>query len=215
MDENMARMGGTATRIAAAVALAGFAFLHVAAADRVDPLRQPVSSYALGSPGDAVFAASAFAVAAACGLTALAFLGRSRPAVWGLSGAAVMYVLVVVFPTDAGVAVSTFAGQVHRYAAGAAFVGVTGVAVWLAVTCRGGRHGVVLRWLAIVSVVTLLITTVNTFLPWLADGGSWRGLPQRALLFVHIGFLWVMGARDRRTESPAVVPAPEREVVAG
>lgn len=183
--------------LAALVGIAGFAWLHLGFGDVVDPVRHPVSSYALDPVGEIGFAAGALGMAVACGALAVRFstqpvLSRS------LVGAAVMYVLVVVFPTDAGVDVSTVSGQIHRYAAGVAFVAMTLAAV---ATVRVlGRQ----RWVgffAVASVALLLLTTVNTFLPELADGGAWRGVPQRLLLAVHLGFLLCVVIAARRVES--------------
>ncbi len=174
--------------VSALVGLAAFFGLHVGFYDVVDPVRQPVSSYALVPFGEIGFAAGALGTAVACGALALRFDGDVLPRRLLLLSAG-MYVLVVVCPTDTGVEVSSLSGQVHRYAAGVAFGVMTLLTVVMAVS-RGGRS---LRFFAGASVLLLVTTIVNTFLPGLADGGAWRGVPQRALLAVHIGFLlWLV-----------------------
>ncbi|TQL76407.1 uncharacterized protein DUF998 [Stackebrandtia endophytica] len=178
---------------AALTALAGFGFLHGYLAEVVDPVRQPVSSYALTAPGEVGFAVGAIGMAVACGALALRFTRRAWIC-WPLVASSGMYVLVVLFPTDAGVAVSTVGGQIHRYAAGVAFVAVTVVAIVAA--WRSARSQRMLRVAAGLAVLMLLVTTINTFLPELADGGAWRGVPQRALLVIHIGLFLVLSRRS-------------------
>gem|GEM_PF-3337474 len=202
-DDRLDRWVRWSAAVAALIALAGFGFLHGYLAEVVDPVRQPVSSYALTEPGAIGFAVGALGMAAAGGALALRFAGRAWVC-WPLIVSSAMYVLVVLFPTDAGVAVSTVGGQIHRYAAGVAFVAVTIVAM---VAAR--RSGWLLRVVAGSAVLMLLVTTVNTFLPQLADGGDWRGVPQRALLMIHIGLFLVLARRsvDRGTDRP-VLPSP-------
>lgn len=183
-DPTVLRLLDLIAGLAALVSLAGFVWLHVGFADVVNPIRQPVSAYALDPVGEIGFAFGAIGMAVACGALALRYTHWALPR-WLLVGSSVMYVLVVVFPTDSGVEVSSIAGEVHRYAAGAAFVAMT---VLAAVLARGGNRRPI-TVLAIASAALLSVTTINTFVPGLADGGAWRGVPQRLLLAVHICFL--------------------------
>lgn len=194
-----------------ATGLASFAALHLFMAGQVSPLRDPVSGYALAAPGSVLFPLGAFGFAVACAALAM---NRARPPWPGvvrsgvvrplLGAASVMFVLVVLFPTDSGVAVSSFGGQVHRYAAGAAFVLMTVVGYAGALRPGDARTR---RWLVVltaISAATLLVTTLNTFLPELADGGQWRGMPQRVLLVVQALMIFVMAAATARRRGEGV-----------
>jgi len=205
------------------IAVACFVMLHLLMADVVDPLQQPVSSYALVSPGTALFGVGTLSIAAACAVLSYAGLGTAHQhRVRRLLGAtAVMLTLVVVFRTDTGDTVTSMAGQIHRYAAGAAFVLLV-LAAWL--VCReltwaptDRRLGAWMWGLTGLSVATLLLTALNTFLPEIAGGGDWRGLPQRALLLNQTAILIVMGLVARRrtvvapSPTPMVWPRPQLE----
>jgi hypothetical protein len=191
--------------VAATAGITSFALLHVLMADIVDPLRQPVSSYALTQPGTTLFATGALGLAAACAILA----GIGAPRHTGvrvlLALTSVMFVLVVMFRTDAGTDVSSIGGQVHRYAAGAAFVLLTLVGLW-STRHRSAPTGPAVTWLTVLSALILLVTTLNTFLPDLADGGQWRGLPQRVLLVVQSLLIMVLARRPRRPVQPVVLP---------
>lgn len=203
------------------VSLVCFVMLHLLMADVVDPLQQPVSSYALISPGTELFGLGTMSIAGACVL--LAFVGLGVPgqnrARAMLAATSVMLTLVVVFRTDAGDTVSSIAGQIHRYAAGAAFVLVVLAAASmcreLTGTAGDRRWGFWMWGLTVLSVATLLLTALNTFLPELAGGGDWRGLPQRALLLNQTLIVIVMGLvarrRTRVVPSPVTWPRPRLE----
>ncbi|MGH8876405.1 MAG: DUF998 domain-containing protein [Stackebrandtia sp.] len=191
------RLPTVAAILGACVGIASFATLHLLLAGTVDPLRDPVSAYALVPVGDGLFAAGALGYAVSCAVLALPGREGARryTAARALSAVtSVMFVLVVAFPTDAGPAVSSIGGQIHRYAAGAAFIGMT-----LLGFARSRPGGAARGWTAVLtglSAATLLLTTVNTFAPGLADGGAWRGAPQRILLVIHAVMLIVL-ALDR------------------
>ena len=189
----------------AGAGLAGFAVLHLLMADVVDPLRDPVSAYALTQPGSALFAVGALGYALACLVLAVR-TGLGGTVRWLLGVTGLMFVLVVLFPTDAGAEVSTVAGQVHRYAAGAAFVMLTLAGAGCA------RDRWTMPVLTTLSAAMLVVTALNTFAPWLADGGDWRGLPQRGLLVVHAAMVVAVAWRDRhvRNETAARLRAALR-----
>ncbi|CAM3122325.1 DUF998 domain-containing protein [Stackebrandtia soli] len=180
------------------VALAGavtaiicFALLHLTMVDIVDPVREPVSIYALVEPGTTLFGLGALGLASAC--VALAVGGLRLARQWDvralLASAAVMLVAVVAFPTDAGQGVSSVSGHIHRYAAGTAFAAITVAGLLTAhrigrgVGTGSDRFAMIL---AILSLSTLVLTIVNTFFPSLANGEAWRGIPQRLMLTVQV-----------------------------
>ena len=190
--------------VAAGLAVISFVSLHLVMASIVDPLRQPVSSYALTAPGDVLFAMGSFSLAAACLLAALFAPGLPR----GdglirvlLAGSALMLVLVVVFRTDRSDAVLSISGEIHRWSAGVAFGMLTAVGAGWAWWGRGTVTG---RWatvLTAVGAVALLAIVVTTFTPDLVAGRQWRGLPQRALLLVQTLWLAVLVAPTEQFRS--------------
>ncbi|MGH8882096.1 MAG: DUF998 domain-containing protein, partial [Stackebrandtia sp.] len=195
------------------VAITSFAILHLVMAPQVDPLRQPVSSYALTGPGVVIFPLGALALAAACAILAVTGAGVARQHFirWPLAIAAVMLVLVVVFRTDSTESVSSMAGEIHRWSAGAAFGLLTAAALATAWQSKTAGLG---RWptrLTIASLGLLLIIVANTFMPTLADGDAWRGLPQRLLLAVQSSFVIVLALAARTGRVPRAVGSPVRD----
>src|SRR5690606_18419289 len=116
-----AELAATAALTASA---ASFVLLHLIMSDVVDPVSTPVSMYALTFPGVALFPLGALSLALACAILAGRGLGLQRQALirWLLGTTAVMLVLASVFRSGTPESGLTFAAQVHRYTAGAAFV---------------------------------------------------------------------------------------------
>ncbi|GAA4921998.1 uncharacterized protein DUF998 [Stackebrandtia albiflava] len=194
--------------VGGAAAAVGFLLLHLVMADSVDPMVQPVSSYALRAPGSILFPLGTLGLAAGCAALAAAGLGlpRQRPVRALLGLAAVLLVLVVVFRTDTGDTVTSTAGEIHRWSAGAAFGAL--LLAGLAAD-RAMRYTTVdpflrrlSRVLAGLSLVALALTALNTFLPEFADGASWRGLPQRILLAVETGLVLLLARLPMAAEPP-------------
>ena len=210
-----------AVAVVATIAGAGcFLVMHVAMTGVVDPLRQPVSSYALTAPGSMLFALGTLAVAASCALLArfgvgLQDEGRLR---FGLGCVAFLLTLVVAFRTDASDAVTSASGQIHRFAAGGAFVLLVclGWMAWRRFAVTDKVAAGVVGWLTALGFGALLVTGVNTFLPELVGGGSWRGVPQRVLLTIHIMLVVVLGLWAGRVghEAGRSVPARHGSVAA-
>ncbi|MGH8791928.1 MAG: DUF998 domain-containing protein [Stackebrandtia sp.] len=206
------RFAGVAAVAGAVVGMASFGLMHVLMAEEVNPVRQPVSAYALASPGDALFVAGASGLAVACAALAVGGRGPARQASVRLLLAvtSAMLVLAAAFPTDSGVNVSTVGGQIHRYSAGAAFVLIT--LAGFAACVRGRREDVsaaarrATMLLTVVCAATFLVTTVNTFLPELADGGQWRGLPQRVLLAAQSLLIVTLAWAPRERRAVLAVP---------
>lgn len=174
-----------------------FLIMHLAMTDVVDPFQQPVSSYALTSPGSALFALGTMAVALSCAVLARVGLGLRDEALLrgSLAGAAVLLVLVVLFRTDTGDSVTSAAGQIHRFAAGGAFVllACSGWMAWRRLAGTDQHAAVAVGVLTLLGFGALVLTGLNTFMPDLAGGGQWRGLPQRALLAIQTGLVVVLG----------------------
>lgn len=195
-----------------AASQSGFAAMHLAQSGAVDPVATPVSAYALTWPGVVLFPASVLSMALACAVLAGRGVGLAREgAVRFLLGAtAVTLVCAAVFRTGTPESGLTWWAQVHRYSAGSAFVLLTVVAALCAARMRDAdvpawaRRGT--RWATALAALAFLTTAVNTFLPDLAGGGGWRGVPQRVLLVVLSALLWILVANSNR--APAAVPEP-------
>ncbi|SDE56295.1 Protein of unknown function [Glycomyces harbinensis] len=188
-----------------AASQAGFAVMHLTQAGAVDPVATPVSAYALTWPGVLLFPLSVLSMASACAILAGRGVGLAREGLirFLLGATAVMLVCAAVFRTGTPESGLTWWAQIHRYSAGAAFVLLTVVAALCAARMRGaGVPGWVRRgtwWVTAVAALTFLTTAVNTFLPGLADGGDWRGVPQRVLLVVLSALLWMLVANSVRS----------------
>lgn len=204
--------------------IASFVLLHLLMSDAVDPVSTPVSMYALTFPGVVLFPLGASSLALVCAILAGRGLGLQRQGSirWLLGTTAVMLVLASVFRSGTPESGLTFAAQVHRYAAGAAFVMLT-LAGWLcAARMRESGASPAIRraaWaVTALAVLTFLTTAANTFLPDLADGGDWRGIPQRVLLVVLsalIGVLIVSARREAAAPRETVVAAAPRSDAVG
>lgn len=201
-----------------AASQAGFAVMHLTQSGSVDPVATPVSAYALTWPGILLFPLSVLSMALACAILAGRGVGLAREgSVRFLLGAtAVMLVCAAVFRTGTPESGLTWWAQIHRYSAGAAFVLLTIVAALCAARMRGTdvpdwvRRGT--WWVTALAALTFVTTAVNTFLPGLADGGDWRGVPQRVLLVVLSALLWILVANSARAAAPARVLVPVQAV---
>lgn len=171
------------------MAIASFIAMHCLMARTVDPVVQPVSGYALAEPGNVLFPVGALSLTLAC---AAVTFGPELSAIsrFGLFTTAGAFLLVTMFRTDSTHDVSSLGGEIHRYAAAAAFTLLTATGVVVALRLRHGDNSaniwrrLSLPVLAALAVATLLLTAVNTFIPDFADGGQWRGIPQRILLLI-------------------------------
>ncbi|THV42188.1 DUF998 domain-containing protein [Glycomyces buryatensis] len=208
------RAAGLVAFAAVAVCIAGFAVMHLTQSDVVNPVATPVSSYALTFPGIVLFPLSCLSLALACTILAGRSFGLAREGFirFLLGATAVMLVFAAAFRTGTPETGLTWGAQIHRYTAGAAFVLLTVVAVLCAAQMRAaGTPDVVRRatwWAAALASLTFATTTVNTFLPRIADGGDWRGIPQRVLLVVLAGLVLALISGSQPTAAP--VPAPVR-----
>lgn len=203
----------TAT-LALATGVASFVLLHLLMSDVVDPVSTPVSMYALTSPGVVLFPLGALSLALACAILAGRGVGLRRQTFirWLLGTTALMLVLASLFRSGTPESGLTVAAQIHRYTAGAAFVLLTVVAGLCAAQMREAGAAAAVRraawWVTVLAALTFLTTTVNTFLPGLADGGDWRGVPQRVLLAVLSALIGVLIVNARREAvSPSSLPS--------
>ncbi|GAB3661740.1 DUF998 domain-containing protein [Glycomyces tarimensis] len=202
------RAAEAAATIGLVLSVASFALLHLVMSDVVDPVSTPVSMYALTFPGNVLFPTGVVSLALACAILAGRGVGLPRDGfIRRLLGAtAVMLVLAAVFRSGTPESGLTFGAQIHRYTAGAAFVLLTVVAGLCAVGMRrAGTAPAIRRAAASVTALaslTFLTTTVNTFLPALADGGEWRGVPQRVLLVVLSALIALLIANSSPAASP-------------
>ena len=205
------------------LSVASFALLHLTMSDVVNPVRTPVSMYALSFPGYVLFPTGTLGLALACAILAGRGVGlpRDRFVRWLLAATALMLVLATVFHSGTPQSGLTWEAQIHRYTAGAAFVLLTVVAgICTALMREAGTAPAIRRalwWVTALASLTFLTTTINTFLPGIADGGDWRGVPQRVLLVVLSALVGLLIANSGRALSPAgttVRMAPQRDAVA-
>ncbi|MEU6861586.1 DUF998 domain-containing protein [Glycomyces sp. NPDC046736] len=197
-----------------AASQAGFVVMHLSQSAAVDPVATPVSSYALTWPGVVLFPASVLSLALACAILAGRGVGLAREGFirFLLGATALMLVCAAAFRTGKPEMGLSWSEQIHRYSAGAAFVLLTVVAGLCAVRMRDAavpdwvRRGT--WWVTAVAALTFATTTVNTFLPGIADGGDWRGIPQRVLLVVLSVLVWILAVNSSRATLPAQAVAP-------
>jgi hypothetical protein len=192
-----------------AASQAGFAVMHFSQAGAVDPVATPVSAYALTWPGIVLFPASVLSLALACAILAGRGVGLAREGLVRvlLGATAVMLVAAAAFRTGTPESGLTWGAQIHRYSAGAAFVLLTVVAGLCAARMRDAEvPGWVRRgtwWVTALAALTFATTAVNTFVPGLADGGDWRGVPQRVLLVALSALVWMLVANASRATVPS------------
>lgn len=204
---------------AVAASQAGFAVMHLTQYEAVDAVAIPVSAYALTWPGIVLFPASVLSLALACAILAGRGVGLAREGFvrFLLGATAAMLVAAAVFRTGTPETGLTLGAQIHRYSAGAAFVLLTVVAGMCAARMKEAevpdwvRRG---TWgMTALAALTFVTTALNTFLPDLAGGGDWRGIPQRVLLVALSALVWILVANSGRATiqvpaaSPEVVPA--------
>lgn len=173
--------------VSTVVCVCAFAVVHLLTVGTVDPISQPVSVYALDQPGTILFGLGTLSMAAACAALAAGGLGFAGEATTRrlLGATAAMLALVVAFPTDRSDVVTSMVGEVHRWSASAAFVLITVVGWSAGRRVAAGPWRRALTLLAVCSALALLTTAANTFLPGVADGDQWRGMPQRVLLAIQ------------------------------
>ncbi len=199
-----------AARTGVGIGAVSFAIMHLTQSDVVDPVATPVSSYALTWPGVVLFPLGVLSMALACAVLAVRGVGLPREGFirFLLGATVVMLVGAALFRTGSPMTALTVEAQIHRYTAGAAFVlltlvgGLATARMGQARMSPAARSGML--WATAASALTFLTTTVNTFLPWLADGGDWRGIPQRILLVTLSGLILALiaGSADRTMPVP-------------
>ncbi|HZE38353.1 MAG TPA: DUF998 domain-containing protein [Stackebrandtia sp.] len=187
----------------AKVAIAGsitgtaiFALLHLLMAGPVSPVSEPVSNYALTPPGNVLFALAVLGFASGCAALSLLPAPGLPRVLLGVTSLALL--VAVMVPTDSGDG-SSLNGQVHRYAAGTAFVVLTLTGAWIWLWGDGGR---LVGLVTVAAAVTLAFSSMNTLFPGVLDGGAWRGIPQRAHLAIHAVLLVVLALLPRRAPQP-------------
>lgn len=193
------------------VGIVSFAIMHLTQSGVVDPVATPVSSYALTWPGIVLFPLGVLSLAAACAILAVRGVGLPRDGFirFLLGATVVMLVGAVLFRTGTPESGLTFGAQIHRYTAGAAFVLLTIVGGLATARMGEARMSPAVRsgmlWATVASALTFLTTTVNTFIPGLADGGDWRGIPQRILLVTLSALILALIANSVRRTAPVPV----------
>lgn len=217
-------LSGTALVAAGVVAVLG---LHVVAAE-IDPVRRPLSQYALG-PWKPVFDAGVLAVAIGS-VAVLAALARAR--LVRLRGAAATLmaawsaclVVVVAFEKIDWSVGPTPAGYVHRYASLLAFLCLPVAALALGrawrTDARWGRFATATCWLGAVALAWLAPILLGFVLRPLTGVPWWQfvplGLFERGLALTEVATVVVMGMWAARAGlvSPRP-PAPWRRAGAG
>lgn len=217
-------LSGTALVAAGVVAVLG---LHVVAAE-IDPVRRPLSQYALG-PWKPVFDAGVLAVAIGS-VAVLAALARAR--LVRLRGAAATLmaawsaclVVVVAFEKIDWSVGPTPAGYVHRYASLLAFLCLPVAALALGrawrTDARWARFATATCWLGAVSLAWLAPILLGFVLRPLTGVPWWQFVPlalfERGLALTEVATVVVMGMWAARAGlvSPRP-PAPWRRAGAG
>lgn len=195
--------------LGASIAMGSFVALHLLMAHDVDPLRDPLSMYALKFPGNLLFPLGTLALMVS--FLTLAINGLAAPyrgtIRWVLGTAAVMLFAVVAFRTDSGIGVSSISGEIHRYTAGAAYVLITAAGFWIAAAARFTALGKISGVLSVGCAAILLVIVITIFAPHLADSDQWRGVPQRLLLAVQsfMVLLWAVARAPKPLPPPATV----------
>lgn len=184
---------GCVAIVAGVMTIGIFALMHVIMANEVRVNVDPVSVYAINRDGALLFGLASMFMAVGCVSVLFGSVGAEAVPRWCLAGSAVSLLLVVGFDTDAGETVSTIGGYVHRYAAGTVFVLISAATMSVWRRHRGTGFGRAMGILLAVNLVLLVVNWSATYLPELANGGQWRGIPQRLLLLVQV-VLFVMMA---------------------
>ncbi|ADD41861.1 DUF998 domain-containing protein [Stackebrandtia nassauensis] len=182
--------------------------MHVIMADQVRVNIDPVSVFAINREGVLLFDLACLSIAVACVAVLFGPLGSERVTRRCLAGSAVALLFVVGFDTDAGATVSSFSGYVHRYAAGAVFVMITVATAHLWRRVPDPRLRRAFAVMTLINLVLLILNVWGTYLPDLAYGGQWRGIPQRLLVVSQVVSIVAMAfvpkaksPRSRRTPS--------------
>ncbi|MCP2326083.1 hypothetical protein HDA40_004590 [Hamadaea flava] len=214
---------GKAALLTLAASAISMLVLIFAYTEEVNPFATPASLYVYaGAKAATLFTGAVFALAfagaaVATGLGRIGVRLRGAPATL-LSAWITSVVLVALFPTDPGAAVTSTSGWIHRVAA----VGVLGIlpiaGLFLATRMRteSTRTAAMVRSLSVAGCV-LMIGCLASRLPDMAP--SWTvaqflqqypidGLLQRMLFGVEIALLAVPAAMIARTD--ATVPQPAR-----
>lgn len=209
------RRAATAARTGVWLGIGGFAVMHLTQSDVVDPVAIPVSAYALTWPGVVLFPAGVLGLALACAILAVRGVGLpgEEPIRWLLGATAVMLLGAALFRTGTPESGLTLGAQIHRYSAGGAFVLLTVVGGLAAARTGRARMSPAVRgcmfWSTAVAALTFLTTAINTFLPGLAGGGDWRGIPQRVLLVTLSVLILALIANSDRQSGPVPVGSGE------
>jgi hypothetical protein len=205
---------GFAAGTAIALSVLSFAVIHLSMSDTVHPLTGTVSTYALAFPGNVLFPTGAMGLAVACAVLAGRGVGlpRQGPIRWILAVTPLLLLATSVFRTGTPETGLTAGAQIHRYSAGAAFIALIVVALLCIERSRGTDVPVGVRralmWIAVLSLATFAVTTVNTFWPGFLSGGEWRGVPQRVLLAVQSAQLLVLLVSSRGEVAAATAAVP-------
>lgn len=187
--------------VAAIVATASVVTMHAVADSGIDPVSSPLSDYGLSTRSALLFALSCLALAAGSIAFGNTLVGLSK---WSAYGAALMLVLVVLFPTDPSDAESmSLAAHIHRYAAGAAFV-LLGVVIAGVIDDCGGWLRTLLTVVCVTAAVMLVLTVVAAFWPEFLAIWQWRGIPQRMLLLGYVTALAALGAHPEPDAGRAI-----------
>lgn len=171
---------------AGVLTVAILAALHIMMAETVRVNIDPVSVYAIRPNGVLPFDLACLSMAVACVAVLFGPAGTEPVPRWCMAGSAISLLFVVGFDTDAGMTVSTIGGHVHRYAAGIVFVLVTVATAHLWRRLSGSGLGRALGILTFLNIMLLTLNVSGTYLPQLADGGQWRGIPQRLLVLTLV-----------------------------
>ncbi len=183
-----------------------FVVLHVLAPTSLNPMREPMSDYALANGVGWMFPVAAGFVAvggagATLGLARAGLLGTGWLR-WTMTVIVISAIGTAVFPTDEDFPLSLTA-EIHRYAAVTLFVAVP-IAAVLAATARGADAWLLATGLVATGLLVVFLLSHLAVMPQAMQ--DLRGLFQRVLVVVDLAILGRLcqaayRARTRNTTS--------------
>ncbi|MPY97516.1 MAG: DUF998 domain-containing protein [Actinophytocola sp.] len=183
-----------------------FVVLHALAPASLNPLREPMSDYALADSVGWMFPVAVGFIAvggagATFGLARAGLLGTGWLR-WAMTVIVISAIGTAVFPTDEGLPLSLTA-EIHRYAAVTLFVAVP-IAAMLAATARGHDAWLLATGLVATGLLVAFLLSHLAVMPQAMQ--DLRGLFQRVLVVVDLAILGRLCHAAHRAVSQDTTP---------